>query len=199
MGSQCNHASKGRSLISVRPIAPHEWPKYRDIRLLALQDSPDAFGSSWEAEMALPDESWSTRIALAASGDTDRALFAVNDQQICGLVWCKLSAAEPDLAYLYQMWVDPAARGLGAGHALLTQALSWAEDRGVRRVRLGVTAADSAAMRLYQAHGFFPAGAVEPLRDGSALMAQPMEWVSRPMSIASTLDLRRRKHSGSRS
>ncbi|MNJ78270.1 Mycothiol acetyltransferase [compost metagenome] len=72
------------------------------------------------------------------------------------------------------MWVAPEARGLGAGRALLQSALDWARRAGMRHVRLGVTAADSPAMRLYRAQGFLPAGPLEPLREGSPLMAQAM-------------------------
>jgi GNAT superfamily N-acetyltransferase len=82
-------------------------------------------------------------MAAAAASDTDRALFAVNGGTVCGLVWCKLSVAEPGVADIYQMWVAPTARGLGAGRALLGQALAWAKSRGAQRVRLGVTVADS--------------------------------------------------------
>jgi len=162
-------------LISVRPIAPPEWQKYRDIRLQALQDAPDAFGSTWAAEAAQADEHWSARTVAAASSNTDRALFAVNGEVVCGLVWCKLSAAEPGVADIYQMWVAPTARGMGAGRALLDHALAWAKNRGAQRVRLGVTVADSPAMQLYRSHGFAPVGEPEPLRAGSALMAQAME------------------------
>lgn len=45
----------------------------------------------------------------------------------------------------------------------------------MRRVGLGVTLADSPAMRLYQAHGFQPVGAPEPLREGSRQMSQEMQ------------------------
>ncbi len=169
-------------MISVRPISPHEWQKYRDIRLQALQDAPDAFGSTWAAEAAQADDHWSARIAAAAASGTDRALFAVNGEAVCGLVWCKLSVMEPSVADIYQMWVAPTARGLGAGRVLLDQALAWAKSCGTQRVRLGVTVADSPAMRLYQSHGFAPVGQPEPLRAGSALMAQAMElnWGNSP-------------------
>ena len=45
---------------------------------------------------------------------------------------------------------------------------------GMRRVRLGVTAADSPAMRLYLAHGFRAQGDLQPLREGSGLQVQAM-------------------------
>ncbi|WP_120970938.1 GNAT family N-acetyltransferase [Comamonas sp. lk] len=162
-------------MISIRAVTPQEWSKYRDVRLQALQDSPDAFGSTWEAEVARADDNWSERLAAAATGGKDRVLFAINDEQVCGLIWCKLSDSEPGVADIYQMWVEPAVRGQGAGHALLTQALAWAKKCGTQLVRLGVTVADSPAMRLYKAHGFFPVGNLALLRQGSELQVQAME------------------------
>lgn len=162
-------------MISICPIAPHEWLKYRDIRLQALQDSPDAFGSTWEAEATRTNENWSTRIAVAAAGDTDLPLFALNGNEVCGLVWCKLSTLEPGTADIFQMWVAPTVRGQGVGRALLKQALAWAKSRGMQRVRLGVTAAESPAMRLYRSHGFYSTGQTEQLREDSDLVAQTME------------------------
>lgn len=161
-------------LISIRPIAAHEWQKYREIRLRALQDAPDAFGSTWEQEGVWKDEIWSTRIAAAARGNTSRGFFAFQEDQVCGLVWCKLSDEDPGVADLYQMWVDPASRGLGVGRSLLTHALAWTSSAGMRRVRLGVTAADSPARRLYESIGFRAAGELEALRVGSDLKVQAM-------------------------
>lgn len=162
-------------MISVRSITPSEWREYRDVRLRALRDSPDAFGSTYDIEATRPDDIWSARINNAISSGTNQVLFAFNCEKVCGLVWCKLSASEPGVAELFQMWVDPSSRGFGVGHELLKEAVAWATSINVHRIRLAVTAADSPAMRLYRAHGFRPAGALEPLREGSSLMAQMME------------------------
>ncbi|MET4575871.1 GNAT family N-acetyltransferase [Ottowia thiooxydans] len=161
-------------VISIRPAEPNEWRTYRDVRLQALLDSPNAFGSTYEAEVGRTDALWAARMAAAASSGQDRALFACDGDRVCGLVWCKLSPDEPMVANIYQMWVDPASRGTGAGRALLGEAIAWAEAAGARRVCLGVTAADTPAMRLYLAFGFRSAGSAEPLREGSFLMVQPM-------------------------
>ncbi|MCT9811914.1 GNAT family N-acetyltransferase [Acidovorax sp. Be4] len=161
-------------MISVRPITPQEWSTYRDLRLRALRDAPDAFGSTYAAEVSRTDEAWAERIAGATSSGKDQVFFALHGDQACGLVWCQQSAAEPGMADLYQMWVAPEARGLGAGQALLQAALAWARQTGMRHVRLGVTAADSPAMRLYRSQGFVPAGPLAPLREDSPLMAQAM-------------------------
>lgn len=162
-------------MISIRPAAAHDWPIYRDARLSALRDAPDAFGSTFAAEAGRTDEAWAARVAAAATSPNDQLLLAFDQEQPCGLVWCKRSAAEPAVTDLYQMWVASGSRAKGAGQALLEAALEWARGAGTQRVRLGVTAADSPAMRLYQRHGFRPAGPLEPLRKGAALMAQAME------------------------
>jgi ribosomal protein S18 acetylase RimI-like enzyme len=118
---------------------------------------------------------WVARIDAATSSGIDYALFADHNQVVCGLVWCKLSATDPGTADIYQMWVDPAARGLGAGHALLDAAVTWARKMDARRVHLGVTDADSPAMRLYKKYGFRQVGKLEPLREGSHLKARTLE------------------------
>lgn len=94
--------------------------------------------------------------------------------RLCGLVWCKLSASEPVLADIYQMWVAPSARGLRAGFALLDTAVQWAKSRQAACVRLGVTLTNEAAVRLYESYGFVPSGEPEPLREGSSLMSQTL-------------------------
>jgi ribosomal protein S18 acetylase RimI-like enzyme len=159
------------------PILPSEAQLYRTLRLQALLDSPDAYASTHAAEAAREEGSWGARLAAAASSNNDRAWFAFSGAEPCGLLWCKLSAAEPGAADIYQMWVAPAFRGLGAGRALLANAVEWAASAGAQQVRLGVTAQDSAAMRLYLASGFRPAGPSEPLRAGSRLASQPMVLV----------------------
>lgn len=161
-------------MISIRPIAAQEWQKYRDVRLRALKDAPDAFGSTWEREVLLSDENWSARIAAATKSRNNQAFFAVNGEQVHGLIWAQISEQPSDIASLYQMWVDPAARGLGIGRLLLTKALAWARNNGARHVQLGVTVADSPALKLYTSQGFLAAGATEPLREGSGHMVQKM-------------------------
>ncbi|MES2248707.1 MAG: GNAT family N-acetyltransferase [Pseudomonadota bacterium] len=168
-------------MISVQPAKSDEWKTYRDMRLRALLDSPDAFGSTHEAEATRTDAMWSARISTATSSGRDRVLFAFNRDDACGLIWCKLSSDEPAVAHLFQMWVDPASRGMGAGRALLKEAIFWAESVGVKRVFLGVTAGDTPATRLYAACGFCPDGALEPLREHSNLMVQPMSLALGPV------------------
>jgi GNAT superfamily N-acetyltransferase len=161
-------------VISVRPVKPDEWRIYRDIRLRALLDAPDAFGSTYEAEAARTEEMWADRIAAAAASGRDRVLFARDGEGVCGLTWCHLSDDEQRVVNVFQMWVSPTSRGMGVARALLGTVIVWAEHVGARRVCLDVGAAEARAMRLYLAFGFRPAGELRPLREQSALMVQPM-------------------------
>ena len=162
-------------MLTVRPIHPDEWREYKHLRLRALQDAPDSFGSTYAAESTRQDEAWVARLQLAQLSEKDAALFAEHGSTICGLVWCKIETDAPEVANLYQMWVAPEARGRGAGTELLEAAIAWASRAGASVVRLGVTVADSPAMRLYVRRGFGKVGEVEPLRLGSSISAQAME------------------------
>lgn len=49
-------------MIIVRAFKPEEWSQYRRVRLSALKDAPDAFGTTFEEAEAYPDETWKNRL-----------------------------------------------------------------------------------------------------------------------------------------
>lgn len=155
-------------MVSVRRLSPQEWSTYRDLRLAALADSPDAFGRTLAEEQERTD--WSAR--LGSAGDLDLPLTAEVDGRAAGLAWGKIFPEEPRKAHVFQMWVAPAERGHGIGRALLNAIVVWAQDRGAEQVELGVTAGDTPALRLYERAGFRRTGQEEALRPGSKLTAQ---------------------------
>lgn len=59
-----------------------------------------------------------------------------------------------DLARLYSISVDPAARGQGVGARLLAACEDRARQRGAQRMRLEVRSTNSSAHRLYDAAGY---------------------------------------------
>jgi len=158
----------------IRRLEADEWPLYRELRLRALADSPDAFGSSLAMEQGRPDKEWSERLAWGAASDLDLPLVAMAGEQAVGLAWAKVDASDPSIVNLYQMWVAPEARGQGLGRGLLREAIAWARARQAKAVQLAVTVDDSPAMRLYTREGFRPHGPAEPLRQGASLLALPM-------------------------
>ena len=160
--------------VSVRVLNPNEWETYRDLRLRALEDSPDAFGGTLAQSQQRSDATWESRLANTAA-DTDLPLIGSVGGRPGGLAWGRIEPTRRDDAHLYQMWVATERRGLGVGRKLLDAVIDWARLRGTRRVELGVTCGISPARVLYASAGFKPIGEPEPLRPGSALMAQSME------------------------
>jgi GNAT superfamily N-acetyltransferase len=168
-----------RSGVTVRALHSSEWQAYRDIRLRALSESPNAFVTTTSDARMLSDRDWARRLENL-SPDTDFPSIAEVKGQFAGLAWAKIHESAGDTGHLYQMWVVPERRGLGIGRMLLEAAIEWARSRQVRHLVLGVTCGDSPARRLYTSVGFQPVGAQEPLRPGSQLTVQTMRLEIRP-------------------
>lgn len=161
-------ASRGAAPVSIRRFRPDEWPMYREVRLQALADSPDAFGSTLEREQSYADATWAERLQAAAHSKRDLALLAEQEGHAVGLAWLRIDA-DDTAATLYQMWVAPGWRRRGTGRRLLETALAWAQVGGLAQITLRVACGNTAAQRLYRRAGFQAAGRPEPLRPGAAL------------------------------
>ena len=68
-------------MISIRPVQAQEWRLYQALRLGALRDCPDAFGSTYAVESTHPEHFWQERIQAACASETDRVLFAEKEGQ----------------------------------------------------------------------------------------------------------------------
>jgi ribosomal protein S18 acetylase RimI-like enzyme len=159
---------------SVRSFNPSEWPIYKALRLRALEESPNAFGSTLALEIERPDTAWNERLKNAASSGQDCVFLAEFEGTPSGLVWAKADPNELSTVHILPMWVAPNARGRGIGDKLLRAAILWAKQYGASFVKLGATCGNTPAIRLYQRAGFVEIGATEPIHSGSALLAQNM-------------------------
>jgi len=160
--------------LKVRNFEPDEWRVYKDLRLQALAESPDAFGSTFAKEVQRSDEEWAYRLASGARSAWDLPLIAMLDACPIGLAWGKIEASEPAVANLYQVWVHPNYRGHGAGQLLLEAVIEWAKSRHAAALELDVTLGYTPAARLYYRNGFRPVGEPVSLRPGAELLEQKM-------------------------
>src|SRR5690349_9824437 len=162
-------------MLTVRRFAPDEWRLYRALRLAALEESPDAFGSTLAHELARADDHWAARLARGVGSSHELPLVAVLDGEPAGLAWARRDDVDPGQpAHLYQMWVAPNARRQGVGRALLDAAIDWARDVGASVLVLDVTTGNSDAARLYESAGFVETGLETELRPGSPLRSRTM-------------------------
>lgn len=147
----------------MRRIRADEGPVLKTVRLAALADAPSAFGSSYAAESAQPDDHWTSRAEHGAAGGHSVTFFAVVDESVVGMV----AAYRPDAALsaveLVSMWVSPPQRRAGVAIELVGAVLRWARATGAAAVDLWVTRGNDAAIRLYEAAGFHLTGDHQPL------------------------------------
>ncbi|KFU79004.1 Ribosomal protein S18 acetylase RimI [Amycolatopsis lurida] len=141
-------------MVLVRRLIPADLDVFREIRLRALTDTPENYGSIAAAERAQSDEEWLAKL----TGDVWFAAF--DDGSAVGLV---AGRARDDGWILYSMWVAPEARRQGLGTKLMGEVRSAAEDDGAREVWLHVAEDNDHARRLYLRLGFIATGELEPM------------------------------------
>jgi GNAT superfamily N-acetyltransferase len=146
--------------VLIRRLAAPDWAAFREVRLRALRDAPDAFGSTAAGAERLSDAEWRRRL-------NDRAVFLAEvGSDGVGLA-AGIRADQPEDAELISMWVTPAWRDRGVGHRLVDAVLGWAAGEGFTGVRLWVAQGNALAERLYARHGFARTGAVQPMTAGA--------------------------------
>jgi len=143
-----------------KPLDRDEWLILRETRLLALQESPDAFLATYEREKLFTDDEW--------RAEFDRGAWNVGTErnEPVSLLGVTRERDSPDhercLEYL---WVAPACRRSGVARTLLDMVLDELTDSGVRTAFLWVLDDNNAARRLYQQTGFVSTQYRQPLAD----------------------------------
>ena len=150
-------------MVLVRETVDDDWQALRDIRLEALRNAPESFGSSYEREILRPEADWRDWIAR---GGTFLA-FIPEFSAPAGLAGGYRE--DPDTMELVSMYVRPQARGRGVGEALVAAVARWAEAQGAKSLHLWVTETNAPARLLYQRLGFSPTDERQPLPSNPAL------------------------------
>jgi len=127
--------------------------RYRDIRLEALRDNPEAFGSSFEAENAQPASWFSDRLGSST------VLGAFRGSELVGIAGFAIQQGQKRAhkGLLWGMYVRPDARTGGIGRQLIEAILDVAR-RHVELIQLTVVRDNARARRLYASLGFVDYG-----------------------------------------
>jgi ribosomal protein S18 acetylase RimI-like enzyme len=128
----------------------------RSVRLRALEEAPDAFGSTLERELARTDDDWSRWIE-----PNPTFLLEAPDlgaRGAVGMVAGAMDALDPTAAVLLAMWVDPEFRRTGGADHLVQAVIDWARTNNATTVSLCVIEGNVPAIRLYERTGFTRTG-----------------------------------------
>jgi GNAT superfamily N-acetyltransferase len=137
-------------VVEIEQLTADDWRRWRELRLLALTEAPDAFGTGlaeWQGS-GDTEARWRNRMITVPFN-----VLAVDGSRAVGQV-SGLPTDDPSVVELISMYVHPAARGTGAGAALVESVCAWAHHGGAHTVILGVKGTNVHARRLYERCGF---------------------------------------------
>jgi len=177
----------------LREFRGDEVSTYRELRLAALRESPDAFCTT--LEQALRWENWEERLQADMGSPLERLLLVQVQGVSAGMALGSFPSAEATDAQVYQLWVDARFRRHGLAAWMLRDLMAWAKLRGAVAMALsvackhtagssmpskdadgqGTAGTDMAAAALYRRLGFRDVGEPEPLRPGILLQAMRRE------------------------
>lgn len=144
-------------MIRFDQLREEEGARLRSIRLRALQDTPDAFGTTFEEAFAKTPEAWAAQVKELPT------FVGADESGDVAMVRCARDEDSADTAWLISMWVAPEVRRSGVGGALVDVAITWARANGIHRLLLDVADRNVAAIALYNSKGFQPNGRIGSL------------------------------------
>jgi RimJ/RimL family protein N-acetyltransferase len=148
--------------MDIRVLTEADVALYRPLRLRALREEPESFGSSYEESVQRPLEEMARRLRPdPATGSVTLGAF---DPGLVGMVGLLRDSGRKmqHKAMIWGMYTVPEVRGRGVGRALLGAILAHARTvPGLEQVYLTVVTTQPIARALYESFGFVPYG-VEP-------------------------------------
>ncbi len=144
--------------ISVRRLAEEDWDEYRQTRLRALKESPEAFVASADEEVDYPEERWRDRMRRS------QRLLAERDGQAMGVASIgSENTADDTVGELFGLWVSPDARGSGVARRLLEAAAKAARESEMKHLVYWVGTDNGRAVAFASSFGFRPTDNRRPM------------------------------------
>jgi len=163
--------------IEVREATVSDVEGFRSLRLSALELAPESYRQIHADEVDTSLEGWVEHLVRSAD-DPDAGVFlALTDRDAAGMIVVATDRDDESMS-IDGIWVDPAHRRNGLGHAMVVAATEWGCRRSARIARLAVNVSDEAAERLFLECEFVPTGETEPLREGSD---ETLAWMERTL------------------
>ncbi|MGX5679988.1 N-acetyltransferase family protein [Schumannella luteola] len=145
--------------LEFRSAEPGDWRLYREVRLRALRESPDAYSSTFARESQLPALAWRRRIGSA------HTIIVLQHGEVVATATGIPNRGNSRRREVVAMWVSPDFRGARIATALLDRLADWAHLQGATELVLWVAEGNEAAVRAYSRAGFSPTGERASLRD----------------------------------
>ncbi|MGW3570735.1 N-acetyltransferase family protein [Streptomyces sp. NPDC000941] len=135
-------------MVHLRVLTKGDWPLWREVRLAALGEAPQAFKARLADWRSGGEERWRERLEMPD---------AYNIVALSGGRTVAVASGLPGDNGVYELrsvWVSPQARGRGVGGRLIAAVERWALQSGATTLKLAVIPGNESAIALYQRNGF---------------------------------------------
>ncbi len=136
-------------------LDPNEWKAYKQIRLEALKNEPDAFARTYDEERDKKDEVWKERLEEAQNNNKVVLLFVQYNNRIVGMGGLFYTHEHSPLVEIWGIYINKEFRGKGLGKVLITNLITKAKkNKKTKKLKIEVNSANIPAIRLYLRLGF---------------------------------------------
>lgn len=135
--------------INIRLLTQSDWLSWKTIRLEALKNAPEAFGSSYDEEANQSDEEFKSFL----NGSTIFGTFIGSELVGCAGFFSLEQMKMKHRGVLCSMYVQPEHRGHGIASRLVEKVIEHAKSR-VIQLHVTCVTTNPTALQLYQKHGF---------------------------------------------
>ena len=141
---------------NIRQLTPKDFQLWKSIRLEMLTVAPEAFGSSFEEEVAWTNENWQEAL------NKNKIFGAFQEEKLIGTagLQCHQDLKKKHIGWLFAVYVQAANRCLGVADQLVNVVINEA-IKTLLQLNCGVIADNPSAAKIYERHGFVQYG-VEP-------------------------------------
>lgn len=139
--------------MEIRILGPKDAVIYKEVRLEALQNHPEAFSSSYDEERDFPLK----RIESRLNEEHSFTFGTFAENKLIGVVSLILETSNKikHRANIFAMYVYHEKRKSGIGRSLMLEAIKKAKEiERVEQIYLTVTSSNEPAKKLYQSLGF---------------------------------------------
>ncbi|MFE2726007.1 GNAT family N-acetyltransferase [Kitasatospora sp. NPDC059327] len=135
-------------MVALRVLTGNDWSLWREVRLTALRESPQAFKARLADWHSGGEERWRARLEMPDAYN----VVALLDGRVVAVAGGV--PGDSGTHELRSVWVSPRARGRGVGDRLIAAVETWALRSGATTLKLAVIPGNEPAVALYRRNGF---------------------------------------------
>lgn len=158
----------------IRTLKSDEVDLFKELRLRAIDDTPQAFVESRKEAMGRSAVEWRELAELVAGQSGSVMFVAEEDKQTSGFIFGRIDPDERLVGHIGGLWVDRKYARRDTADALLESTIHWARSCGLQRLLLMVADGASVPERVYLNAGFRNTGRTEKLPGATSVDMREM-------------------------